>query len=362
MNWIRTLAVISASVSVAWTADIPGNPDRGAEIFTSKQCSTCHSVDGSGSGTAPDLAKNPSGRFTPAVLARTIWNHGPAMWGAMAEAGVTKRDLNYQDAADLFAYLFSLRTLQEPGDVNRGMDVFASKGCINCHANGENGAPPLAEWESVDDPIQLARAMWNHAPRMQASMDIDWPRLTGQDIADVLAYVRSVPDAPRGQPRFAPAAADTGEMLFTAKRCNRCHGANQPRIGDGGPHSLEGLAAGMWNHSPEMWPTAQEIRPEEMTRLIGYLWSLQYFDGDGDPAVGLEVAVRRGCTGCHAQPSGTAPAFSAYAGQMDPIRLISDAWTHAEGMQRAMQDAGRAWPVLQGDDVLNIVAYVNSLR
>ena len=57
-----------------------------------------------------------------------------------------------------------------PGSSARGEDLFRTKGCIDCHAfNGAGGkiAPDLSQRdERVRTPLQLASAMWNHAPRM----------------------------------------------------------------------------------------------------------------------------------------------------------------------------------------------------
>jgi len=85
MKPITTLFLACVCLPAAWAANtIPGNADRGAEVFKAKQCIGCHAVNGNGGKSAPDLAKTPGGRFTPTGLAQGMWNHGPKMWAAMS--------------------------------------------------------------------------------------------------------------------------------------------------------------------------------------------------------------------------------------------------------------------------------------
>ena len=59
------------------------------------------------------------------------------------------------------------------------------------------GAPPVAKWESLADPILLVQQMWNHSFRMRqafASHNIEWQILTTDELADILAYLRSLPE------------------------------------------------------------------------------------------------------------------------------------------------------------------------
>lgn len=353
-------------VSTAWGGNpVPGNAERGARVFQSKGCASCHPLAGKGGRNAPDLAKRPEGRFTPALLASALWNHGPRMWDTMKANGQDVPRLTAQEAADLFAYLYSYRYFEEQGDRARGRRVFESKGCAGCH--GSNGqAAPVSDWGTIHDPIELARSMWNHSSGMSKAVrtrNSEWPALTGQDLADIVAYVRAEPGAPKGATRLAVASPATGEELFREKGCEKCHAGPRSLAGKAGSRTMTDLAAAMWNHVPQMGPQARDLRPEEMTRLVGYLWSIQYFDEAGDPAAGLKAAVSGGCVSCHGQlPAAGAPRFTAMAGKLNAISWMASVWNHGEEMRRAIRLNGKGWPELDRPTVNNLLTYINSLR
>src|SRR5678815_2391951 len=70
-----------------------------------------------------------------------------------------------------------------PGSSVRGAGLFQSKGCVDCHSfagAGGKTAPDLAQnSERIRTPIQLATALWNHAPRM-------WRAQQAQQVRPVL--------------------------------------------------------------------------------------------------------------------------------------------------------------------------------
>ena len=53
-----------------------------------------------------------------------MWNHAPAMWAAMRARERQAGDLNEQAAGDLFAYFYSARFFEKPGDAARGKRLF----------------------------------------------------------------------------------------------------------------------------------------------------------------------------------------------------------------------------------------------
>ncbi|MCP5116373.1 MAG: hypothetical protein GY953_36550 [bacterium] len=122
--------------------------------------------------------------------------------------------------------------------------------------------------------------------------------------------------------------------------------------------TLADLAAAMWNHAPDMQNRASELRPEEMSRLVGYLWSIQYFDERGDPAKGSEVLGKKGCNSCHGV---SAPSFTEIGGELDSIAFVSATWKHGPQMWGKMRSTGIDWPRFENSQLSDLLAYVNSL-
>jgi mono/diheme cytochrome c family protein len=369
MHSVRVTGVAACLVSLAAAAaTLPGDAKEGSQLFVSQKCVTCHSVGGEGGSMAPDLARKPEGRYTPALMASALWNHAPEMWSAMEAAKIAKPQLTPQQAADLFAYFYTARYFEQPGDAGRGKRAFEAKGCIGCHGESSSqaaGAPPISQWESVADPIELARAMWNHAPKMLAAISgkMTWPTLSAQEMTDIVVYVQNLPAVKkaRRERRFAPASAATGEILFREKGCAGCHTGANSLGGRLEGQTLAGLAAAMWNHAPQMRDRAQELWPEEMTRLVGYLWSIQYFDSAGDPSRGARVVEEKRCTTCHGVAGTMAPNFATLAGKLDAAAFVSATWQHGPEMLSEMKQKGVAWPRFAGDQLSHLLAYINSL-
>ena len=122
-----------------------GDSRQGREVFTSQKCGVCHSINGEGGKSAPDLGKRVAREFTPSLMAGLMWNHAPAMWSAIAAQKIGRPNLNPEQAADLFAFFVSVRFFERPGDAARGSALLKSKGCAGCHtmnAPGPSGAKP----------------------------------------------------------------------------------------------------------------------------------------------------------------------------------------------------------------------------
>ena len=351
-------------IGSATAATIPGDAKNGEALFNSQKCVYCHSVNGEGGEMAPDLAKRPAGPYTPSLLAAAIWNHAPRMWTAIEAADLRNPDLDPEESADLFAYFYAFRYFENAGDAGRGKRLFDAKGCVACHqpsgGTGPMGAPAITDWTASADAVQLARLMWNHAPKMRQAMSskMSWPTLSAQEMTDILVYVSNVPGAAMTPPDFTTASAETGEVLFRAKGCSGCHTGSNSLEGKLRGSTLADLAAGMWNHAPDMRGRAEELRPEEMTRLVGYLWSIQYFDDRGDAAKGNRVLSEKGCNSCH---GASAPAFADLSGTLDSISFVSRTWKHGPEMWQRMRSTGIEWPRFENSELTDLLAYLNSL-
>jgi len=101
----------------------------------------------------------------------------------------------------------------------------------------------------------------------------------------------------------------------------------------------------MWNHSAAM-RLSSPLRPEEMTRLVGYLFSKQFEKVAGDAARGERLLLAKTCNGCHK----TAPkASTAY-------EMISAVWVHGPTMKRQTAEKKAAWPKFSEAEMADLMA------
>ncbi|MBI4345095.1 MAG: cytochrome c [Euryarchaeota archaeon] len=84
------------------------------------------------------------------------------------------------------------------GDPEAGMRVFGEKGCAVCHSIRGIGGKDAADLSMVDharmDPMDMARVMWNHAPRMVPMMEeegVPFPEMGEHDLRDLVAFLHS---------------------------------------------------------------------------------------------------------------------------------------------------------------------------
>jgi mono/diheme cytochrome c family protein len=359
-------AALFACASMAGNA-IPGDARRGEQIFQTQQCIQCHSVNGRGGHIAPDLAKRVDRDFTPSVMASLMWNHAPDMWAAMKKQGVTKSQLSSEAAGDLFAYFVSQRYFEKPGDAGRGKQVFAAKHCAGCHGlttSPDPAAPPVAKWESLADPTVLAQQMWNHGAKMRdefAKKKLAWSKLTSQELTDMLVYLQNQPETKSLAGNFQFPPSDTGgEALFQAKGCNGCHTGRLALEGLLRNQTLTDIAVDMWNHQPEMKQQPPTFTPDEMRQIIGYLWTKQYFRGDGSADRGKKVFTEKNCATCHNDPSSGAPKLARGKDAYSDITIVSSLWSHGPAMLDLMNQKKLAWPHFTAQQMSDLIAYLNA--
>jgi len=92
------------------------------------------------------------------------------MWAAMQQKGIRAGDLNDQAAADLFAYFYSARFFEMPGDAGRGKG--RSRARLLDLSRFERGAAAESQArESVGiagNSVALTEPCGNHSPQMLA--------------------------------------------------------------------------------------------------------------------------------------------------------------------------------------------------
>ena len=367
-----------------WSSFLVGDPHEGSHLFREKGCADCHSVNGMGSTLAPDLGFEQPPRSSLNQLVTAMWNHAPRMWERMRSLNKPYPSLRYEHMANLFAYLYTARYVDEPGDALRGRQLFAAKGCGRCHALygvGGRVGPDLSTLAGVDTPIAWTQAMWNHAPSMETEMrrlGLPWPKFANREMNDLLAYIRDVTGGPRREYELLPADSSRGWKLFQSKSCIQCHAVKKeggrvgPELGAGRqpPVTFVQFSALMWNHSPEMWRAMEArgmSRPtfagREMADLIAFLHSVRHFEPGGSPQVGEMLFNRRGCSGCHGARGEGAPSGPALRGRgrtFSSVTLATELWDHGPKMYERTRKLGLPWPVLQDDDIGDLLSFLNT--
>jgi mono/diheme cytochrome c family protein len=361
---IFSLAVQAASLPV-----VPGDSERGASIFETERCIQCHSIDGKGGKIAPDLGKQIDRSFTPALLASTMWNHAPVMWAAIEGAGIEKPKLSPEAAADLFAYFYSTRFFDKPGDAARGKEAFRAKHCGDCHGITDSraeGAPPVVKWDSLGQPIVMVQQMWNHSGRMHeafARKHIAWQELTTQELTDMLVYLRTLPETKHLTARFSYGSGQGGQEIFESKGCIKCHVGKLALENRLHNLTLTDIAVDMWNHAPRMIQPPPTLTEDEMRQLLSYLWMRQFVYPAASETRGKQVFAQKRCVECHQAGKHGAPPLPGQGRKFSEVTIIAALWRHGPQMLTRMQESKIAWPRFNNPQQLaDLIAYLNSVQ
>ena len=361
-----------------------GDPVYGKELLVGRRCTACHAVAGEGGGSASDLGKPSEEQLSLAAVTAKMWVHGPVMWEASQEKGVSVGVLTPLEIANFYAYLYSLRYFDPPGDADRGKGVFASKSCSRCHADGSEAegtepksGPPVGEWLDFADRVTWLTDMWNHGATMEAEMKSlgeDWPRFSLREMVDLLTYLENHPDLGLVDPGMQMGDWTAGKQAFAEQGCAQCHTVGEAADGKvdlvGAAKEnpqLTGLAVEMWNHRPEMAASAAqrgvELGPLDETAtadLLAYLFQRGYFSASGDAGRGKTAFTEKSCARCHEGGEAEAPKLSGADEPFTETRLAAAVFGHGLEMKAEMDYLEIEWPELTGQDVLDLIAYLNT--
>lgn len=372
------LAVKDRSVLLRWSVFLSTDIGQGRAVFQKKGCIHCHSVNGMGGSIGPDLGEGkPS---SVAFLVTAMWNHAPNMWAYMRAERFSYPTLDYEQTAQLVAYLYMASRLDARGDAQRGRLLFAKYRCTQCHSAARTPGPhdtTLTDPQAVRTPAAWAQAMWDSAPAMKKTMQeagVSWPVLESSDLSDLYAYIRSrlhgssLPPPMLGNP-------EKGWQLFQSYGCVDCHGLQGNGPGSPGTwRSLTFLQLGqaMWSNAPAMLAAMKErgmasprLTGNQMDDVAAFVYTLRYFDPVGSAIVGRSVFEWRGCNRCHgkdAQGSSVAPALRGQGRNYNSISLATALWSHGPKMFERSQQLGIGWPRLQPSDVGDLLAFLNTPR
>jgi mono/diheme cytochrome c family protein len=230
-------------------------------------------------------------------MAAALWNHGVHVADTMAARGMAWPSFQGTDVADLVAYIVTAAQDEGPesghivpGIPERGAKLFADKGCARCHAVGAGksptAAPRLATQARHAGASEFAGLMANHGTGMWAVMrqrGLPVPRLTGQEMADIEAYLYTAYYS-----ESAAGRAGRGRELVQDKGCLTCHAIYRK-----GGRSASDLAvnnvvstpagqlAAMWNHARYMETqerrqstTLHSLTGRELADISAYLAGL----------------------------------------------------------------------------------------
>jgi len=364
--WFLVIAAITPA-ACATRSLVLGDAERGTALFRSLNCVVCHSVSGVGGKKAPDLGRGLDRGFSPYDMAAAMWSHAPAMWDATARRGVAVPAMDEQEAADLFVYFYTAGYFETPGDTRHGRQIFLARRCGQCHGVDSAvhaGIRPVAEWDSLWDPIALAQQMWNHSSEMARALhqsEIPQPLLSAQEMTDLLAWLRASRPPSRAA-ASAPVSPESGRALLVSKGCAECHQGTLVLEAHRTRYSLTDFAAAMWNHPFRTGNHETPLDLEEMRRLVGYLVATQFFDERGDPGHGQRVFQSKKCTVCHDNPASGAPGRSVMSGTMTSFGMVAALWKHGPAMLIAMRQRNISWPQFTGSEMADVSAYLHGLQ
>jgi mono/diheme cytochrome c family protein len=188
-----------------WARVVPGTPERGVKTFTDKGCAGCHPLGTGKSAKVPRLGTR-AHHVSAGEFAGLMWSHGAQMWAAMRQRGITVPRLTGQEMADITAYLYTVYYFDPAaGRGVRGRELVKAKGCLACHSiyrKGGDVAADLAISNVVSTRAGQVAAMWNHGRYMETEarrQSITLPRLTGEELADIAAYLAGLGGGPPKQ-------------------------------------------------------------------------------------------------------------------------------------------------------------------
>lgn len=269
------------------------------------------------------------------------------------------------------------------GEPQKGAVLFfGDKQCATCHAvNGSGGrvAPDLSGRRPGTPAMGwLTAVLWNHAPGMWRQMrhgNVSYPHLDTEEMAHILAFLYQAANVdPSGDPQ-------AGERVFYEKGCVRCHsvrssgGKTAPELSTvAGTGGSSAWTRAMWNHAQAMlqpvtlglghWP---QFSGAEMNDLIAYVGApaARSREVRGSAERGWQVFQAK-CIQCHAV-RGQGGAIGPELGPetdlpLSTAQFASLLWNHAPAMLRVGRHKGIPAPLLEGDQIVDLQAFLASLR
>ncbi len=409
---------LAAAVAAA-EREGPGDPAAGKKIFSEARCISCHTVEGKGHGTAPELSKVATAATRGWLLAFVRDPHAFNPRTRMPQYGFSP-----SESRDVVAYLEDeLRDFDAPKDIllplrvnrtlaEKGEKAFRARGCFACHAGtgatvAERFGPDLngvgdKKARSLDfgkrEDLPRTTPAWLGAKLANPRSFAQGLKMPSFDLPpdDVRAVVTALlalgaqpaPEAYRSAERQPPGVIPGGELgrLFDRYRCLSCH-----QIGDRGGDISTAPLTHEGSKVRREWLTSYllvsySIRPiiEErmpifrMSRadaelLAGAITSFYvdpaipqdpfagHPDSDRDIGEGERLYTSLGCRACH-----IVGAAGGYYGPplTDTQSRLQPGWVFAwlKGPQKWRADVRCPDYGLTDTDALRLTAYLETLK
>ncbi|MCZ2148112.1 MAG: cytochrome c [Bryobacterales bacterium] len=362
MRALLSIVLLFANCFAAGGAEL-ANSNRGKQVLQEQGCLGCHTFNVRLRSDAPGtLSKR---RLSATRLAGAIWGHAPTIWHALERQDVFTA-LSTAQAYDLVAWFMAAGYFEQHGSVRTGEILFEGEGCIKCHrvtgkpGNGADSAgPPLAQWNTVTDPVPFFKAIWSHAPLMRTAMDrkqMNWPSLSAQEMSDILAYAGAVAGRPK-EPELILGDPDKGKAIFRMRECVSCHNGKLFAQTEPRDHTLTELSATLWNHAPMMMNFPPSLSGKEISDLLAFLWQSGYFEMPGNAAHGRALFESKNCALCH-QTSKEKTPFAG-KGRFDAAKMIAALWSHSPRVMNQARGKGIVWPRFDTVEMADLIAYIN---
>jgi cytochrome c2 len=270
-------------------------------------------------------------------------------------------------------------------DPKAGLKAFWSKGCIRCHpVLGEGGkiGPDLSRSPATSDGVELAAAMWSHAPQMWQRMsqeNLQLPTFSLEEMEDMFAFLAMARSFDE------PGNAAAGAQLFQVKRCVECHSIR----GQGGRVGPDlavvasnsnpvGWVTAMWNHAPGMFKAlvskgvpfprfegSEMVDLESYIRLtVGGAAKDRLYLRPADADRGATLFRAKQCIRCHSIGGGggkVGPDLSRAALPRRYGEIAVVMWNHAPQMEKLVAAQSIPYPSFEPQELADVLSYLNSL-
>jgi mono/diheme cytochrome c family protein len=270
-----------------------------------------------------------------------------------------------------------------PGSPLEGSQLFASKGCIGCHAvhgAGGTAGPDLGRGILKRPLLDIAAVMWNHTPGMEHQFQekrLTRPTFEPAQMASLLAFLYYLGSLD------PPGDADRGAVLFRQKGCQTCHtvGGQGGRVGpDLTKYSRYAsplfLTAALWNRGRAM---ARVMERERITRatfegsdipdLLAYIRSggsgtERVYAPPGSPKRGEALFTQKRCVECHSVRGrgGKIGPDLATSIKGSLTQIAGAMWNHGPRMWAKMDERGIQVPPLDSQEMSDLVSYLYFLQ